>query len=410
MQSYTHSHQPSNTSLYLLNPRSCTITSTMNKPSVFSVLQRISPGRPKAKQPKSIEPSGLERLPAEILQFIAGQYLPLIFAAALALCNHHMYNVLGTKYMEELKAPGNRHLMAEFLRLFEGDYPKHLLCHSCGRFHTSEAMLGDKSKLRCRAVKLYSPLGFDTAITYHQVQAAINRHLHGSSYGDPEYTSILDPAIVSYVPYLNGKAREYFKHGRIVNNELIMLFQRKFVLWRVGEAYHDWHLEKSLLRMERIILCPHIPGDNEDLILDVVKCRFSHEAYKPCETCARPTQCHYCWTEFEIDLSIMAGNRGLYNVLITSWRCFGSGRTPYDKKWERQSVCPPSPDSNDLSQVEFEPGSIRASFGSQGLSFWQRIFPIPRCTVIDGIIIERNGGVHMMPGWWKSGWGTGLID
>lgn len=389
---------------------SCTSRSTMNKPNVFSALQRINPGRSKAKQANSVRPSLLERLPAEILQFIAGQYLPLIFAAALTLCNHHMYNVLGTKYMEELKAPGSRQLMAEFLRLFEGDYPKHLLCYSCGRFHTSEAMLGDKSKLRCRDVKLYSPLGFDTAITYHQVQAAINRHLYGSSYGTPEYTFILNPAIVSHVPYLNGKARGYFKHGRIINNELVMLFQRQFVLWRVGEAYQDWHLEKSLLRMERIILCPHIPGDNEDLILDVVKCRFSHEACKPCESCARPTKCQYCWTEFEIDLSIMAGNRGLYNVLITSWRCFGSGRTPHDQKWERQLVCPPSPHSNDLSRVEFESGSIRASFGSQELSFWQRIFPIPRCRVVDGNIVDGEGGIHVMPGWWKPGWGTVMID
>lgn len=378
---------------------------------MFSALQRIYPGRSNAKQPNPSKPSPLERLPVEILQFIAGQYLPLIFAAALALCNHHMYKVLGTKYLKELKAPGNRQLMAEFLRFFERDYPKHLLCYSCGRFHTSEAMLGDKFKLRCRGVKLYSPLGFDTAITYHQVQAAINRHRYGSSYGTPEYTYILNPVEVSYVPHLNGKARGYFKHGRIVNNELIMLFQRQFVFWRVGEADQYRHLEKSFLRMEKIILCPHIPGDEkEHLILNVVKCRFSHEACTPCESCARPVQCHYCWTEFEIDLSIKAENRGLYNVLITSWRCFGSGRTPHDQKWESQLVCPPTPYSNELSRVEFEPGSIRAKFGSQKLSFWQRIFPIPRCRVVGRGIVEGNGGVYMMPGWWDSGWGTISID
>lgn len=365
---------------------------------MLSALRRIQPGRPNAKQPSPVKPSFLERLPVEILQFIACQHLPLIYAAALSLCNHHMYKVMGTKYMKELKAPGNSQLMAEFLRLFEGDYPKHLLCYSCGRFHTSEAMLGDKSKLLCRGVKLYSPLGFDTAITYQQVQAAINRHRYGSSYGTPEYTYILNPVIVSYVPYFNGKDRGYFKHGRIVNNELIMLSQRQFVFWRLGEEYLDRHLEKSLLRMEKIILCPHIPGDNrEHLILNVVKCRFSHKACKPCESCAKLIQCHYCWTEFEIGLSIKAGNRGLYNVLITSWRCFGSGRTPRDRKWERQLVCLPTPHSDELSRVEFEPGSIRASFGSQGLSFWQRIFPIPRCRVVGGKIVEGKG-VDMMPG------------
>lgn len=374
----------------------------MNNINMLSALRRIQPGKPKAKQPSPVKPSSLERLPVEILQFIACQYLPLIYAAALSLCSHHMYKVMGTKYIKELKAPGNRQLMAEFLRFFEGDYPKHLLCYSCGRFHTSEAMLGDKSKLLCRGVKSYSPLGFDTAITYQQVQAAINRHRYGSSYGTPEYTCILNPVIVSYVPYFNGKDRGYFKHGRIVNNELIMLFQRQFVFWRLGEEYQDRHLEKSLLRMEKIILCPHIPGDNkEHLILNIVKCRFSHKACKPCESCSKLIQCHYCWTEFDIDLSIKAGNRGLYNVLITSWRCFGSGRTPRDQKWERQLVCLPTTNSDELSRVEFEPGSLRASFGSQGLSFWQRIFPIPRCRVVDGKIVEGRG-VDMMPEWWKS--------
>lgn len=248
---------------------------------------------------------------------------------------------------------------------------------------------------------MYSPLGFDTAITYHQVQAATNRHRYGSSYGTPEYTCILNPVEVSYVPHLNGKARGYFKHGRIVNNELIMLFQRQFVFWRLSEAYQSGHLEKSLLQMEKIILCPHITGDeNEHLILNVVKCRFSHEGCKPCESCAGPRQCRYCWTEFQIDVSIKAGARGLYNVWVTSWRCFGSGRTPHDQKWDRQLICPPAPfySNNDLSRVEFEPGSFRASFGSQKLGFWQRIFPIPRCKVVGKVIVEGNGGVCMMSG------------
>ncbi|CAG8958815.1 hypothetical protein HYFRA_00011766 [Hymenoscyphus fraxineus] len=73
----------------------------------------------------------LFRLPPEILQNIP-DYLPLASAACFSLSCRHVYTMLGTKYLAQLKRSEETY---DFLTLLERDIPGSVSCKSCKVLH-----------------------------------------------------------------------------------------------------------------------------------------------------------------------------------------------------------------------------------------------------------------------------------
>jgi hypothetical protein len=127
-------------------------------------------------------------------------------------------------------------------------------------------------------------------------------------------------------------------------------------------------------------LCYHLGHRREGgRLTKMMDCKLSHwDSESTCSRCGGPQQCHYCHTEFQLD--VKAFREGGVALVITSWLDLGDCRTPLNPKWARR-MYPPTYELRkawEQDGVSFKPGSIRDLF-EDGSAFLFDSFLKPDC-------------------------------
>lgn len=332
----------------------------MGKVTIFS--SAIPPIRRPSKEKEVCAKSAyIERLPIEIWQYIAS-YLPIVSAASLTICNRYLLNVLGTRYWHELSTKPA--LKAEFLSSFEKDLPNHWICYYCAVFHQRHQDQESRWDFFIRDFKhMYDPpcvtrnwihVGWgDIGIKHYQVQLAMNQHRYGLSHG----VSVKS----FYHPWTATRGRQsldksYFMRARIVNDEFILCYQRRFRLRKKSGGYPIDFIQD---RFGDIPLLPNWPSSIDTELFN----RLLHHVYP--NTRSGFGGCRNSMTEFHVEMFNEAGSP-FRAVIVSVWKNLGSGKAPPDPTWEAHS--------SGVGGGDFLHGSIRAAFESkEGLGFWERI-------------------------------------
>lgn len=325
-------------------------------PSPFPPLRRRS-----KQNEVCVIPAHIERLPVEIWQYIAS-YLPIVSAASLALCNRYLFKVLGTRYWHELSTKPA--LKVEFLSNFEKDLPNHWICYNCAVFHRRHPDQESRWDFFIRDFKqLYDPpcvtknwvhVGWaDIGIKQYQVQLAMNRHRYGLSHGIPVESFYHPWSTKSEQQSLD---KSYFMRARIVNDEFILCYRRRFRLRKNSGRYPIDFIQD---RFGDVPLLPNWPSSIDTVSFD----RLLHYVYP--NTRSGFEGCRNSATEFHVEILDEAGSP-FRDVIVSVWKNLGSGKAPPDSTWEAHS--------SGVGATNFVRGSIRAAFESkEGLGFWERI-------------------------------------
>lgn len=325
-------------------------------PLLFPAIWRRSKGKEVC-----VKPAHIERLPVEIWQYIAS-YLPIVSAASLTLCNRYLLNVLGTRYWHELSTKPA--LKAEFLRSFEKDLPNHWICYYCAVFHRRHPDQESRWDFFIRDFKqLYDPpcvtknwvhMGWgDVGIKQYQVQLVMNRHRYGLGHGVPVENF--------YHPWTAKRGwqsldKSYFMRARIVNDEFILCYQRRFRL-RKNSGRHPIDFIQD--RIGDVPLLPNWPSSVDKMLFD----RLLHVVYP--NTLSGFEGCRDNATEFHIKMFDLVGCP-YRDVIVSVWKNLGSGKAPPNSTWEAHS--------SGIGGTDFVRGSIRGAFESkEGLGLWERI-------------------------------------
>jgi hypothetical protein len=273
-------------------------------------------------------------LPLEIIQYITS-CLPASSAAAFALCNHYLSQVIGPRYSRRLRAfyKGERQL---FLQLLDRDLHDHLYCHPCDQLHLpSPAGMDewDSRRLveRLRRRRCYQNDFRDRTHDYYPPhfrfgKAQMAMKLHRLDLDINKYRRALANAErrSSYHPN-----REIFE-ARVVSDEMIIRTQH----WLLLPIRPVVKLSRAAWPYPRV--CAHLKSSpyyqDDNLLTELLHCKVEHVNSKqdPCTLCTGLKQCMYCPTEMQIDLKVIEG-RG--TTLVTmEWPAAGAGISPDDEK------------------------------------------------------------------------------
>lgn len=193
----------------------------------------------------------------------------------------------------------------------------------------------------------------EIGIKQYQIQLAMNRHRYGLGHGVPVENF--------YHPWTAKRGRQsldksYFMRARIVNNELILCYQRRFRLLK-NSGRHPINLVQD--RFGDVPLLPNWPSSIERELFN----RLLHYVYP--NTRSGFEGCRDSATEFHVEMFDEAGSP-FRDVIVSVWKNLGSGKAPPDSTWEVHS--------SSTGSTDFVRGSIRAAFESkEGLGFWEHI-------------------------------------
>lgn len=267
----------------------------------------------------------MERLLIEIWHYISC-YLPIVSAASLTICSLYLLNVLGTRYWHELITKPA--LKAEFLSSFEKDLPNHWICYFCAVFHRRHPDQESRWNFSIRGFKqLHDPpcvtknwvhMGWgDIGIKQYQVQLAMNQHRYGLSHG----LSVEN----FYHPWTATRGRQsldksYFMRARIVNDELILCYQRRFTLRKYSGRHPIDFIQD---RFGDVPLLPNWPSSVDKELFD----RLLYHVYP--STRSGSGGCRDSATEFHVEMFDEAGSP-FRAVIVSIWKNLGPGKAPPD--------------------------------------------------------------------------------
>lgn len=300
--------------------------------------------------------SSLERLPFELLQHIAS-HLPASSAASLALCSHHVRDVIGTQCWVAIRAPSPE--KRKFLSYMEQDLPDHRLCDRCAQFHRRDPveermriLLDLRPKRKCAQEDGVAQFYPWIDIQFYHVQLAMNRHRFGPAHG-----LHLSKFSRSFPEDVIRRDPKTWMQARIVDDTFILRWETK-ILIGASVTFDD-------VRRIGLRICPHLWSYHyNNLLFKTIACRFGHAETGTCNDCTGLIQCRFCPTEFELSQHSLGPQA--YVLVLTVWRNFGSGRSSKDPRWRRQVRDKQNNDLNEPAPLEFPPGSIRSAFDSLG--------------------------------------------
>lgn len=273
----------------------------------------------------------LGRLPAELVLDIA-DWLPASSAAALALCNHGLFNVLGRSSLTALSAkelhPNERDM---FLQNLDRDSVDSFFCFRCRKLHllgkssTPQMRFSTISHSRCEPVmeeyeyeheKLRS--GNDN-LTVEHAQVALKLYRHGL-YSDLQkylnHASVTQPKpeVMSLLP---GNWGFHFFEPDVVNGQICVRTQSWMFITK-ARGY-------ILPAVFRHTVCGHMDPNQleDDPLSSLVQCKLMHVSISEdsCSFCRDLVRCPKCQTDLYVDTRTIKGSPGVNIVIVTKWQC-----------------------------------------------------------------------------------------
>ena len=323
--------------------------------------------------PKQLRCGPFDRLPLEIIQYIAS-FLPTNSAAAFAFCNHTFREVLGAKYWNLLRfSPSRQTERAIFLQWLERELPEYIFCDCCAKLHSPCGPREVLEQRQCFIVDFRQRQSshYRPEFRYDHVQMAMKLHRLGrDTRPDLARLTLVDTATY-------GPNDLYLSEARIVADEMFVRAQH----WLLVPGNKFLHVPKFSFRV-----CHHL--DTLDLspnnkLKRMMFCKIAHlndmQKLVSCKSCNGLSQCDYCPTEFQVDLKSF-GDRGTA-VVITKWMNLGAGYSRSDPKWRShltdldkdlkrtnlfRILLQHAPSrrlaTNGDGPIGFKPGSIRSAF------------------------------------------------
>lgn len=223
-----------------------------------------------------------------------------------------------------------------FLLLLQKQFPGEIFCYYCQIIHSPDKTETEKigktgnaglfgktvksallSRPCSKAKMAHNP--YYKRFNFSQVQLAMKRHHLG-----------LDPS--NQLNKLSRTSSAEFKgdHTYLLTSNARIFFGH---LWL--RSQHWILLPKNKLKWptlrQRIPICCHWTED--DLYngkIDPIACRVAHKLNFACEDCVGMHSCDKCATEIQIDTKKVEGRHA---VVVTVWKDFGVGETPFDPAW-----------------------------------------------------------------------------
>jgi hypothetical protein len=316
-----------------------------------------------------------DTLPVELIQHVA-HFLPTSTAAAFALSNHYLCEVIGCQYWTDLHHPTEVKEREIFLQLLDRDLTYHLFCHRCRRLHlptpagigewTDARLIHRLKQRRCFQEDFSAKTAnyLSTTFRFEHLQMTMKLHRLGLDF----QTYLRSLARVEN--NCTRRIRDFRTfEARVVSNEMIIRSQHWLFL-APGPPGQGVKLGPGVFPCPEVcahLNCgPYYPDDN--ILAAFLKCRISHlnKNEDPCTYCRGLKQCWYCPTEYQIDVKVFDG-RGPA-LVVTKWMDLGAGREPSDPKWRSHLL-----DKNYrpvLVPVPFFIGTISRAFeGREGVEF-----------------------------------------
>lgn len=110
-------------------------------------------------------------------------------------------------------------------------------------------------------------------------------------------------------------------------------------------------------------VCPHDTVDvSTEQLWKTVQCKIAHHVLEEaqCKRCRGLKHCRFCWTEYCTEI-VNHGADGV-ELVLDIWKNLGSGRSPEDPKWQKQSRLQWACKHN--KEAEYTHGSLRSTLGS----------------------------------------------
>ncbi|EFQ98591.1 hypothetical protein MGYG_01617 [Nannizzia gypsea CBS 118893] len=243
----------------------------------------------------------------DVLYYLANSILPLDDAAAFALTCRATYRATNGRRVLQRLEDRSALYRARFLERLELDFPDHVLCYVCGKFHgrLREGLLGLTSCDRNTNQLEYAP-GF-RYLYYRQIKEISNHYRLGPRYGRSEIL------ILPQKPYFNRDAENNITHAvhisvKGINNA------GNFELIIRRNSYVEYKYTNRNSRQEAIIAC---------------RCRSRHlwsylkEEELVEEMLPSCYRCEMCGAERQYSISHLPAKPGYAVLRSTMWESVG---------------------------------------------------------------------------------------
>lgn len=316
------------------------------------------------------------RLPGKLWRRILA-YLSLADQASLYLCNKSWWQFLPRDILLQLNGAGITHhrLRCDLLQRLNENYPSHLLCYICGRYHYRS----QKGKEVMKPTNIFNPI---YECPYQNVSDPSKR--------TPRHRTTFGRAIP--FPFVQLALR-YHKYGADYGIHCDTLGRRYKDREAVGKWFHQtrWAIIDGHLYMRIVSTCfathslppagmRHLLYTREDFtpffsvcahwrdgeLMPVCKCALSHipvplsgsgalrlakeidkhfngpdsPMARQCEKCKPIRRCPECPTEYLVEIRMQEDPaekdpRELfkYAIVVTRWSDLGDGKVPWAGEW-----------------------------------------------------------------------------
>ncbi|DAA76077.1 TPA_exp: Uncharacterized protein A8136_1114 [Trichophyton benhamiae CBS 112371] len=289
---------------------------TINGPKAEDSLSSEDRHRPEGR----LKPA-LHRLNDDILYYLANSILPLDDAAAFALTCRAAYKAIsGRRVLQRLnKEPAL--YRARFLERLELDFPKHVLCYECGKFHTwlEENVLG-LSPCDLNGIQLDYTTGFPRLFYRHAKEIA-NHYRLGPRYGRNELY------LVPQAPYFRRDTERNIAHAVYISPKAVNNAGNfELILRRTSYVEYKYTSRKSREEAIYATRCRshHLwPGFNEK--------KLAREMLPLCY------RCEMCGAERQFTITYLASKPGYAVIRSTMWESVGHCENSGYGRW--QHIC-----------------------------------------------------------------------
>ncbi|KAK5174125.1 uncharacterized protein LTR77_001205 [Saxophila tyrrhenica] len=326
-----------------------------------------------SQDPKALEPINalselhmrqVAALPEAVWENIAS-FLEPADAACLSLASKVLQQKLGFTPLKELDQEENRHQKIAFLHRIDKQFPDHLLCFPCAKFHLRSTPRRESLKADYVANPLFTcpntrgtylprmRLVHGRELPYSFVQLAVRGHKHSSAHGI-ELTALERKWKCKSSPWTH-------RTRYLVNNSRLLMRV-------VSQAYAQPSAETTETSLRHLLydreeytpffsVCAHW-RDGE--LMRLCKCALSHVPSPPqsysqqlkkapkinralanptfivrgCDDCQPARRCPECPTEYLIEVQMVEDKSDpvrqfKHAIVVTRWSDLGDGSSPY---------------------------------------------------------------------------------
>lgn len=339
------------------------------------------------------------RLPPELVQDLAKNFLEPFEAALLTLCSKRFCFLLGTQYWRICKY--NREQGNKLLSVWERECPQTVHCVPCAKFHRLNSTPYVNPNWKCQFLELSIRLSFpqwDYRPKFIYIQTALKRHRLGQ--GTKKYIKAFNHERQHFANPIN---RKYYSiaEARIVSGELLVRGQE----WRFYPAECLSRGFPTDVYLNLYPGCSHrgdgsVHGQLNDLLRGKT---FDWDSVNRPDHYGGLRQCRFCYTEFQfdilpfVDIAAERPNDTRYYdryvaTVKTTWTNFGDGNPAGHGKYRRQFLIEWGrlPFEAEHIPAIFELGSIRDAF-EQGQEFcFEKVLPEKKLRGLKTLVIEYD--------------------